>query len=70
MSTHTEPSSPFELVTGRNALRSFALAGGVALHAVNVYVVTTVMPSIVRDIGGLEYYAWSTTLFVIASILG
>ena len=70
MSPHTEYSSPFELVTGRNALRSFALAGGVALHAVNVYVVTTVMPSIVRDIGGLEYYAWSTTLFVIASILG
>lgn len=68
--TSPESSSPFELVTGRNALRSFALAGGVALHAVNVYVVTTVMPSIVRDIGGLEYYAWSTTLFVIASILG
>jgi MFS family permease len=63
-------SSPFELMRGRNALRSFALAGGVALHATNVYVVTTIMPSIVRSIGGLEYYAWGAMLFVIASILG
>ncbi|VCU70744.1 putative multidrug-efflux transporter/MT1670 [Pigmentiphaga humi] len=65
-----DTSSAFELITGRNALRSLALGGGVALHAINVYVVTTIMPSVVRSIGGLSYYAWSTTLFVVASILG
>ncbi|MFW7345996.1 MAG: MFS transporter [Pigmentiphaga sp.] len=70
MSSPQEKSSPFELMTGRNALRSLALAGGVALHAINVYVVTTIMPTIVHSIGGLAYYAWSTTLFVVASILG
>jgi len=59
-----------ELLWGRNGLRSLALAGGVALHAVNVYIVATVLPSVVRDIGGLEYYAWNMTLFVVASILG
>src|SRR3546814_7694407 len=59
-----------ELLWGRNGLRSLALAGGVAVHAVNVYIVTTILPSIVADIGGLEYYAWNTTLFVVASILG
>src|SRR5690606_40754375 len=59
-----------ELLWGRNGLRSLALAGGVALHAVNVYIVTTILPSVVQDIGGLEYYAWNTTLFVVASILG
>src|SRR3546814_10346026 len=40
------------------------------IYAVNVYIVTTILPSIVADIGGLEYYAWNTTLFVVASILG
>ncbi|MDX3907915.1 MAG: MFS transporter [Pigmentiphaga sp.] len=70
MSPSSESSSPFELVRGGNALRSLALAGGVALHAINVYVVTTIMPTIVRSIGGLAYYAWNTTLFVVASILG
>lgn len=59
-----------ELLHGRNGLRSLALAGGVALHAVNVYIATTILPSVVGDIGGLEYYAWNTTLFVVASILG
>ncbi|WEX77649.1 MFS transporter [Sinorhizobium numidicum] len=58
------------LFRGDNAIHSLVLCGGVALHALNVYIVTTTMPSIVRDIGGLDYYAWSTTLFVAGSILG
>lgn len=66
----TKAASWGELLSGRNGLRSIALAGGVALHAVNVYIATTILPSVVEDIGGLEYYAWNTTLFVVASILG
>ncbi|MFW7340935.1 MFS transporter [Pollutimonas sp. H1-120] len=68
---HTKHTGSWsELLWGRNGLRSLALAGGVAVHAVNVYIVTTILPSIVDDIGGLQYYAWNTTLFVVASILG
>ena len=59
-----------DLFAGRNAVYSLALGGSVALHAVNIYVAVTIMPSAVRDIGGLPYYAWSTTLFVLASIIG
>ena len=59
-----------DLLSGKNAIYALALAGGVTLHAVNIYIVTTVLPSVVRDIGGLDYFAWSTTLFVVASILG
>ncbi len=59
-----------DLLSGSNGWRSLALAGGVALHATNVYVATTVLPSIVKEIGGLELYSWNTTLFVVASILG
>lgn len=66
----TVSASWADLLSGRNGIRSVALAGGTALHAVNVYVVTTIMPSIVADIGGLAYYAWNTTLFVVASIIG
>jgi len=57
------------LFSGTNAVRSLVLAGGVVLHAINVFISTTIMPSVVADIGGLDYYAWSTTLFVTASIL-
>lgn len=59
-----------DLLRGNNGWRSLALAGGVALHATNVYVATTVLPSIVKEIGGLDLYSWNTTLFVVASILG
>lgn len=58
------------LLSGTNGVRSLALAGGVVLHAINVYIATTILPSVVRDIGGIDYYAWNTTLFVAASILG
>ncbi|HDS1819781.1 TPA: MFS transporter [Pseudomonas putida] len=59
-----------DLLSGANGVRSLALAGGVVLHAINVYIATTILPSVVRDIGGIDYYAWNTTLFVAASILG
>ena len=56
------------LLSGRNAIRSLTLAGGVALHATNVFITTTILPSVVRDIGGLPYYAWNTTAFVVMSV--
>lgn len=66
----TAPVSPWStLLRGTNGLRSLALAGGTALHATSVYIVTTIMPSVVQDIGGQRYYAMNTTLFITASII-
>ncbi|MFD2555482.1 MFS transporter [Sphingobacterium tabacisoli] len=59
-----------DLFSKDNALKAVILALGVMLHATNVYLATTIMPSIVKEIGGLEYYAWNTTLFVVASVIG
>ncbi len=49
---------------------SLMLAGGISLYAVETYVTATIMPSVVRDIGGLPLFAWVTTLYVTASVLG
>lgn len=69
--TATAPSVGWaDLLSGGNLVRSLALSGGVALHAINLYISTTILPSVVQEIGGMEYYAWNTTLFVVASILG
>ncbi|MBP0599778.1 MFS transporter [Herbaspirillum sp. LeCh32-8] len=82
MTSHTSPTdlpvdslqqssaSWGELLSGRNGLLAVALTGGIALHAINVHIVTTILPSVVRDIGGLDYYAWNVTLFVVTSIIG
>lgn len=51
-------------------MQTFALLGSVALQATNVFLVTTIMPSVVQDIGGFSYYSMNTTMFVVASIIG
>ena len=66
----TQDGSWGDLLSGKNALRSIALSGGVALHAINIFIATTILPTVVKEIGGLDLYAWNTTLFVVASILG
>lgn len=58
------------LLSGSNGIRAIALAGGVGLHAINIFLATTILPSVVKNIGGLEFFSWNTTLFVTASIIG
>lgn len=69
-STAIENTSWYALFSNGNGIKAVTLALGVMLHATNVYLATTVMPSIIKEIGGLEYYAWNTTLFVVASVIG
>ncbi len=71
----TEPAtlqstSWIDLFARDSAPKTLILAAGVALHAINVYIVTTILPSVVQDIGGLNYYAWNTALFIVAAIAG
>ncbi|MFJ1929367.1 MULTISPECIES: MFS transporter [unclassified Streptomyces] len=58
------------LLGRRHGPVSATLAGGVALHAINVYLATTILPSVITDVGGANLYAWATTVFVFASVLG
>lgn len=58
------------LWTGAPGLRLATLAAGVALHAINLYLTASTLPSVVGDIGGMSLYAWNTTLFIVASIVG
>ena len=59
-----------QLLSGKNGLLALALTGGVTLQAINIYLSTTILPTVVEDIGGLSLYAWNTTLFITASIIG
>lgn len=59
-----------DLLRGDNAGRCAVVGGGISLHAINVFIVTTILPSVVHEIGGLSYFAWSTTLYVVASLMG
>lgn len=70
MQAQEQAGSWGQLFSGSNAIRTLTLVGGVALHAINVFISTTILPTVVNDIGGIDFYAWNTTLFVAASILG
>ncbi|MBB4064507.1 MFS transporter [Gellertiella hungarica] len=59
-----------EIFAPRYLGATLMLGGGVALHAIEVYISITVLPSVVRDVGGLDLFAWATTLFVACSLLG
>lgn len=67
---HKKEASWSALFSKGNSLKAIVLSLGVMLHATNVYLATTIMPSIIKEIGGLEYYAWNTTIFVVASVIG
>jgi MFS family permease len=45
------------------------LAGGVALYATNEFITISLLPSAVADIGGQKFYAWVTTVYLVASVV-
>jgi MFS family permease len=53
-----------------NALLSVMITGGVAIHAQSMRVVATTLPSVVEDIGGLRFFAWTTTVAIVSAIWG
>jgi MFS family permease len=52
------------------ALISIMMAAGVAIHALSMRVVATALPSVVTEIGGLRFFAWTTTVAVVSGIWG
>lgn len=59
-----------ELFRGSRGAFTAILSLAIGLHAIDVFLITTVMPTVVRDIGGAAFYAWSTLLYIVASIAG
>ncbi|GAA4532035.1 MFS transporter [Amycolatopsis samaneae] len=57
-----------DLLSRRHLGTIVVLAGGVALYATNIYLTASMLPTIVADIGGERFYAWSTTVFLVASV--
>jgi MFS family permease len=65
-----EPRSWAALFSHPTRAVAVIIAVGIALHSANIYVASAVMPSVAEDIGGLSLYAWATTVFVFAAVLG
>ncbi|MBU1245333.1 MFS transporter [Myxococcota bacterium] len=68
--TKTQNGSWRELLSGKNLTYSCLLGVGILLNAVNIYISIAILPSAVNEIGGIEYYTWNTSLYLMASIIG
>ncbi|WP_454744891.1 MFS transporter [Ciceribacter selenitireducens] len=58
-----------ELLAPRYLAATTMLCMGVALYAFNGFLVSTVLPTAVGEIGGAELLPWSMTLYLVASIV-
>ncbi|MFC0627370.1 MFS transporter [Kribbella deserti] len=65
----SKPATWAELLGPARLSTSLVLAGGVALHAINIFLTTSLLPTAIEEIGGERLYAWSTTVFMIASVI-
>lgn len=63
-------SSWLSLFQGRRAAYTTLLTLGIGVHAVGLFIVSTILPSVVADIGGTAFYAWTIMLYTVASIIG
>ncbi|MDZ7918325.1 MAG: MFS transporter [Rhodococcus sp. (in: high G+C Gram-positive bacteria)] len=67
--TETTSGTWRQLLSTRYFGTATVLAGGVALYATNVYLTTSLLPTAIDEIGGQRYYAWTATVFLIASVI-
>lgn len=59
-----------DILSGRLGIYTLLLNLGMMLFAVNQFVVTTILPTVVADFGGVRYYAWTFSLFSLGAIIG
>ena len=63
-------SSWAELLHGPLGLYTLLVNLGISLHAIDIFVISTLMPTVVADIGGVAYFAWAVMVYVVGSIVG
>ena len=55
---------------GMRGVYTVLLNVGIGVHAIDIFVITTVMPAVVAEIGGVEFYAWTTMLYMVGTVMG
>ena len=57
-------------MTREQRLSSIGIALALFLGALDQTIVTTALPRITEELGGLNYYAWVVTAYLLASVIG
>jgi MFS family permease len=65
----TTPTTTWSDLFQTGGLALFVIFGGTCLQALEAFIASAMLPTVVADIGGLELFAWNTTIFIVASIV-
>ena len=74
--SHTAPNAETatpswtEVFRGRSGVYTLLINIGILFFGVDNFLINTLMPSIVADIGGVTFYAWAMMLYLVGSIMG
>ena len=63
------PATWRELLKGSRLWVTAILSLGLWLNAADALVVSTIMPSVAKDVCGYAYFSWATAVFMLGSIL-
>lgn len=66
----TDPATWKRIFSGELLIYSIILNLGILLFAIDTFVITTIMPTIIKDIGGTELYSWPVMIFMVGAIVG
>lgn len=58
-----------QLLGGGYLLPLTVICLGISLHAVNIPLTATILPTAVAEIGGLQFLSWAATVYLVASLL-
>lgn len=59
-----------DIFKGRLGVYNLIINLGTLLFAIDTFVVATILPTIVDDVGGVRFYSWNFSLFAVGSIIG
>jgi MFS family permease len=65
----TTPTTTWRDLFQTGGLALVIISGGTSLQALEAFITSAMLPTVVSDIGGLELFAWNTTIFIVASIV-
>ncbi len=57
-------------IAAKRGIITAVICLGISLHAIDIFIVSTVLPTVVAELGGAGFYTWSAMTYMIASIMG
>jgi len=64
------PSSWSTLVRGRHLVHTSIFTLSIGIHVVDSFMIATILPSVVSEIGGAAFYTWAPMLYTVSATVG